>query len=304
MIQVRNLKGKIRSSAGVALVLLACIAWSPLISSAQQVCAAKALPLCPDPGVCFATQQAQDQWAAARNCTFITIDMLKAVGSTNSNILGYLNKYARDYGVTTADEIAHFLSQVAHESGLNPVREEDLNYSPKRMRQVFGCKGGQKNYNKQTDSCEKGQLRPKLWTNESDYKNNPENLGNYVYASRNGNGDEASGDGYKYRGRGMIQLTGKSNYQGFEDDYNALHPDDRQQFVSNPDLLTSDSRYGTAAAFYYWKSRGLDNIVPGTSVCSVTKMVNGGVNGFTDRQNKYNAVGCLLGVANDSGVCK
>jgi predicted chitinase len=303
MAQNRNPIGEMYRFVGASVVLLMCISWSFPSSGAQQACAAKALPLCPDPGVCFVTQQAQDQWAAENNCTFITMDMLTAVGGTDDSALGYLNKFAREYGVTTAEELAHFLSQVAHESGLDPLREENLDYRPARMRQIFGCKGGPKNYDKKTDDCTSGRLRPGLWTNENDYAHNPEKLGNYVYAGRNGNGDEASGDGYKYRGRGMIQLTGKANYKSFEDSYNALNPDDVQKFVDAPDLLTSDVKYGTAAAFYYWQSRGLDSLKPGATVCEVTKKVNGGTNGFDDRQEKFNSVGCLLGVEKDTGTC-
>ncbi|WP_336999325.1 hypothetical protein [Pantoea agglomerans] len=116
-------------------------------------------------------------------------------------------------------EIAHFLSQIGHESGF-VITEENLNYSGKGMRRIFGCKKGPKNYNKANDDCDLGRLRNKLWTQESTYAHHPENLANYVYAGRMGNDDEASGDGYRYRGRGMIQLTGKDGYQYFTNIHN------------------------------------------------------------------------------------
>ncbi len=90
------------------------------------------------------------------------------------------------------------------------------------MRKTFGCKGGSRQYDKNTDDCKLGRLREKLWTQESKYAHNPKNLANYVYARKSlGNGNELSGDGYKYRGgRGIMQLTGKNNYQMFTNKHN------------------------------------------------------------------------------------
>jgi predicted chitinase len=143
----------------------------------------------------------------------ITTALLKAADSTNTDeyydsILEMMNQYAEAYEINTPLRVAHFLSQIGHESKFKLV-EENGNYRATRMRQVFGCRGGSRNYNAAQDECTAGRLREKLWTEESKYAGNAQNLLIYVYASRLGNEDEASGDGFKYRGRGMMQLTGK-----------------------------------------------------------------------------------------------
>lgn len=151
------------------------------------------------------------------------------------------------------DNLMHFLAQCSHESGGFRTLRENLNYSSERLLQVF----------------------PKYFTKElaEKYGRHPEMIANRVYASRMGNGDEKSGDGWKYRGRGLIQLTGKSNYEAF--------------FKSNPGyspeyLETSEG--AAKSAVWFWKSRGLDKE---TDVVKITKKINGGVNGLNDRKSKY-----------------
>ena len=233
--------------------------------------------------------------------------MMRAVNPTGSDsdhaqILGYLNKFARQYEVNTPARMAHFLSQVAHESGFK-TKQENLKYSPTRMRQIFGCKGGSKNYVKATDDCKNGRLRPKLWTQEADYANNPENLGNYAYADRMENGNEASGDGYKYRGRGIIQLTGREKYKAFQEHHNKLNPSDPRSFVDNPELIVDTIEFGVESAFFFWHSKGVNSKSDSGSVCAVTNAVNGGSNGYADRKERFNDVGCLLGVPEETGGC-
>ncbi|KAB8309365.1 glycoside hydrolase family 19 protein [Erwinia endophytica] len=202
-------------------------------------------------------------------------------------------------------EIAHFLSQVGHESQFN-ITNESLSYSPKRMREMYGCKGGQKRYDKQNDSCSIGVLREKLWSEESKYSYNPENLANYVYADRMDNGGEESGDGYKYRGRGMIQLTGKSTYRDFTTTHNEYNSSDKRDFVENPDLVVDDIEYGVESAFAFWvkkkdrNGRHLNEIAKTDSVEAVTQVVNGSQNGYSDRVIRFNAVAKVLEIENDS----
>ena len=221
----------------------------------------------------------------------ITKEMLNIVAPDKDNdaeLLEYLNTYAEIYDVNTENRIAHFLSQIAHESGFNNI-EENLNYRPTTMRKIFGCKGGSNQYDKNTDDCELGRLREKLWTEESKYANNPENLANYVYSRENlGNGNELSGDGYKYRGRGMMQLTGKNNYQIFTNKHNIKNPNDIQDFVINPNLIISDKKYGVESAFIFWDNRNINLIADDTNVKAITIKVNGGINGLLDRQEKFN----------------
>lgn len=260
--------------------------------------------LCPNPGLCFGTLSAQDTWATKHNCRFISTAMLDIAdpgGSTTSHasIVGDINKYAREYDVNTPSRMAHFLSQVGYESGFSAATES-LNYSSKRMRQIFGCKGGTLNYDVAKDDCKQGRLRGKLWTKKSTYAHHSKNLGSYVYANRLGNGNEASGDGYKYRGRGLIQLTGKANYKAFQSEHNKLNPKDKQSFIKNPGLLASNKKYAVESAFYFWSANGINTVADKSTVKSVTKKVNGGYNGLAERKKLYNSLACMLGAKQES----
>jgi predicted chitinase len=230
----------------------------------------------------------------------ITTTLLKAADSTNTDkyydsIVEMMNQYAEAYAINTALRVAHFLSQIGHESGFRIV-EENGNYSAERMRKIFGCKGGLKNYDAAKDECTKGRLRDKLWTEKTKYANNSKNLLGYVYASRLGNDNEASGDGYKYRGRGMMQLTGKTNYSKFTASHNKKNPDDPRDFVANPDLLVTDTKYGIESAYFFWDSRGLNAIADSDNVGDVTTAVNGGLNGLPDREARLKRVKKALSI--------
>ncbi len=230
----------------------------------------------------------------------ITRELLSAADATNSDdyydsIVPAMNEYAAVYAITTPLRIAHFLSQIGTESGFKIV-EEDGSYSGPRMRQVFGCKGGSKHYDRDADDCTMGRLRDKLWTEEAQYAHNPKNLLSYAYALRFGNGDEASGDGYRYRGRGMIQLTFKDTYVKFTVAHNKRNPADHQDFVANPDLLVADSRYGIESAFYFWDDNKINAPADLDDVQAVTIAVNGGLNGLSDRKARLQKVKAVLGI--------
>jgi predicted chitinase len=239
---------------------------------------------------------------------FITLDMLLAANLNEKkqqcrNILPWLNKYAKEYGIKDKKEVTHFLSQVAHESKFE-VKEEDLYYKPKKMRKTFGCNEKGNKYDKEKDDCTLGKVKPKLWTHESYYAHNPENLANYVYAGKNGNGDEVSGDGYKYRGRGLIQLTGKNNYDKFTRAHNKRYPEDIRDFVENPDLIIENISYGVESAFHFWTTtkkggRYLSELARIGNVQEITRIVNGGSNGYADRKRRFNALAKLTGVDQD-----
>ncbi|MCA8016931.1 glycoside hydrolase family 19 protein [Burkholderia metallica] len=231
----------------------------------------------------------------------ITLAMLMAVEPSNSieyhqSILPYINKYASIYKINKPKRIAHFLSQSAHESHLRAI-EEGLSYKPTGMRRMFGCKGGKKNYDEKCDDCKRGRLREKLWSDEAYYAHNPERLANYVYADRLGNGDEESGDGYRYRGRGFIQVTGKVGYELFQSEHNRRSPDDQQDFVKNPDLVASRLEYAVESAFIFWVHKNLNSISDNGTVHDVTQIVNGGQTGYDDRLGRYNKVAPLLGLS-------
>jgi predicted chitinase len=230
----------------------------------------------------------------------ITTTLLKAADSSNANayydsIVDTMNHYAEVYAINTTLRIAHFLSQIGHESGFKII-EENGSYSPERMRAVFGCKGGMKNYDKTKDDCKLGRLRDKLWSEEAKYAHNAKNLLGYVYALRIGNGDEASGDGYNYRGRGMIQLTGKSNYAKFTTVHNNKNPDDPRDFVAHPDLIVTDTKYGIESAYFFWDSRNINAIADSDDAVKVTIAVNGGTIGLDDRKLRLKKIKTAIGI--------
>lgn len=161
------------------------------------------------------------------------------------------------FGIDTPLRKAHFLAQVAHESGGLKYSKENLNYSAQGLRSVFG---------KYFRTMEIAQS----------YARKPEKIANKVYADRMGNGNEASGDGWKYKGRGLIQLTGKENYQKFSQDYGV-------DCVNNPDLLL-DPEWALTSACWFWKKRNLNRYADNDDILMVTKRINGGINGLNDRQ--------------------
>jgi len=151
------------------------------------------------------------------------------------------------------------------------------------MREIFGCVDGKKNYNKATDECSLGRLRDKLWTDETTYANNPRKLLSFVYSSRMGNGDEASEDGYKFRGRGIIQLTGKNNYRKYTEIHNSANPGDVKDFVENPDLIITTAKYGVESGFVYWAMVNANTIADADNSERLTIAINGGMNGYDER---------------------
>lgn len=176
------------------------------------------------------------------------------------------------YNINTLNRSRAFLAQVGHESGQLSNVVENLNYSAETLRSVFG------KYFKTNTEAEK-------------YAHNPEAIANIVYANRMGNGDTTSGDGWKYRGRGLIQLTGKNNYDKATNEMYALPLG--VDFVNEPDLLTTPE-YAAQSAAWYWETNGLNALsdqlggVDDTNVFKhITKRINGGYNGLQDRLTLY-----------------
>jgi putative chitinase len=167
------------------------------------------------------------------------------------------------FGIDGPLRLSHFLSQCAHESGNFKFLKENLNYSADGLRKVFP------KYFPTLEAANK-------------YAKQPEKIANKVYGSRMGNGDEASGDGFKFRGRGYIQLTGKDNYAAFD----KFVDDD---IMANPDLVATKYPL-TSAAFFFHKNNLWSVCDKGHSddvVLAVTKRVNGGTHGLADRQDKF-----------------
>ena len=182
-------------------------------------------------------------------------------GHVPDSVIAQIPDTAAKFGITNTLRLAHILGQCAHESGNFKILQENLNYSADGLKKIFG-------------KYFPGNL------NES-YAKQPEKIANRVYSSRMGNGDEASGDGFRYKGRGAIQLTGKSNYAAFD----KFVDDD---IMANPDLVVT--KYSLmSAAWFFWKNnlwslcdKGVDN----PSITAVTKRVNGGHHGLADRIEK------------------
>ena len=200
-----------------------------------------------------------------------TKDLLKTARMfVKDKYYSYIEQYCDKYKINTPKRISHFLAQVNYESGYMNYIEEKFSYSAKRLLQVFP------KYFKNIDEA-----------NEYAYK--PEKIANRVYANRMGNGSELSGDGWKYRGRGLIQLTGKNNYLKFSKWYN-----DSSIFVDNPDLLLQP-QFAVLSAFFYWDTHKLNDYivenVDDYTICKViTKKINGGYNGLEERFRLYKKI--------------
>jgi putative chitinase len=184
-------------------------------------------------------------------------------------VLAQIPDTAAKFNITTNLRLAHFLSQCGHESGNFTAIKENLNYSADGLLKIF----------------------PKYFNTgiNASYARQPEKIANRVYANRMGNGDEASGDGYRFRGRGYIQLTGKQNYTAFGKSIG-------EDILSNPDLVAT--KYPLASAAFFFNNNNLwticDKGADEATVTAVTKRVNGGTIGLSDRLKHFNEFYSLL----------
>jgi putative chitinase len=175
-----------------------------------------------------------------------------------------MNEVFPTYDINTPQRIAAFLAQCGHESGGWTVFEENLNYSAKGLNGIF------KKYFPTLESA-------------LPYERKPEKIANKVYGNRMGNGPESSGDGWKYRGRGPIQLTGKNNYTQFAKDMF----DDWQNVVDNPDWVTADRDFALMSAIWFWNKNGLNKWADTGDIKELTRRINGGYIGLEDRIHHY-----------------
>ena len=170
-------------------------------------------------------------------------------------------KAAMTYYKMTPVRAAHFFGQTAHETGVFKAFSENLFYSASGLVAVFP------KYFKSLD-----EAKP--------FEKNPEKIANRVYANRMGNGDEASGTGYAFRGRGALQLTGKSNYEAFSAFLK------KPEIMTNPDLVATD--YAFESALYFFDKNKLwdicDKGVNDDAILALTKRINGGTNGLDHRK--------------------
>ena len=193
----------------------------------------------------------------------------KLKGHIPDSVIAQIPDTAAKFEINTPLRLAHFLAQCGHESGGFKAVSENVNYSADGLKKIFG-------------KYFPGNL------NES-YARNPEKIASRVYADRMGNGNEASKDGFKFRGRGYIQLTGKSNYTNFAKFIG-------EDTVANPDLVAT--KYPLASAAFFFDSNKLwsicDKGADTATVTAVTKRVNGGTIGLDDRIKHFNEYYNLL----------
>ena len=197
----------------------------------------------------------------------MNMNLEKLRGHVPDSVIEQLPEAINKFGLNTPIVLAHFLAQAGHESNGFRVLNENLNYSAKRLRDIFG---------KYFPTDEKALL----------YERKPDKIANIVYGNRMGNGPEASGDGYKFRGRGYIQLTGKDNYTAFGKAIN-------EDIVSVPDLVST--KYPLlSAAWFFQRCIAKCKDASVNSVEAVTRCVNGGLIGLADRIKHFNEYYSLL----------
>jgi putative chitinase len=194
----------------------------------------------------------------------------KLKGHIPDAVLAQIPDTVAKFDLGTPLRLAHFLAQCGHESAGFKAVSENLNYGAKGLQSIF-----KKYFPTEAKALE--------------YERKPEKIANLVYANRMSNGDEKSGDGFRFRGRGYIQLTGRANYTAF----NKFVDDD---VVTNPDLVAS--KYPLLSAGWFFHTNGIHKLADGgatdTVVTSITKRVNGGTIGLADRIKHFNEYYKLL----------
>jgi putative chitinase len=188
-----------------------------------------------------------------------TLKLDKLKGHIPDAVISQIPETAAKFGIDTPLRLSHFLAQCGHESGGFRLTQENLNYSAKGLTGTF----------------------KKYFINESaagPYAKNPQKIANKVYGERMGNGPESTGEGYKFRGRGYIQLTGKDNYTAFGKAIN-------EDMTANPDKVAT--HYALLSAAWFFSKNGLHKMADGGAtdavVTQITKRVNGGTIGLPDR---------------------
>jgi len=181
-----------------------------------------------------------------------------------------MNEVFPKYEIDTPKRIAAFIAQCGHESGGWRTFSENLNYSAKALDAVFG------------------KYFVRAGRDANDYARQPEKIANIVYAGRMDNGDTDSGDGWRYRGRGPIQLTGKANYAKFSEDMDV-------DAVDNPDQVSEDKEVALMSAIWYWNSNNLNRYADSGDIKTLTKRINGGYIGLEDRIHHWEEAMKALG---------
>lgn len=183
-------------------------------------------------------------------------DKLKALGIDEKWFQPLMDAFAK-YNISTTKRQAHFLGQCMHESGNFKTLQENLNYSAEALMRVWPSRFPTKEVADQ-------------------YARNPEKIANKVYGGRMGNTED--GEGWKYRGRGLIQLTGKENYRNCGDGILA-------DLLGSPDMLL-EPKWAAMSAGWFWNKKGLNDLADAGDIETITKRINGGLIGLDDRKAK------------------
>lgn len=198
------------------------------------------------------------------------MELTKLQGKVPQSVLDELPQVMAKAAISTPLRLAHFLGQCSHESGNFTVKTENLNYSAQGLLNIF------KKYFPTLEAA-------------TPYSRQPEKIANKVYANRMGNGDEKSGMGWKYKGRGFIQLTGFENYKRFDE-----FVDDN--IKNNPELVAS--KYPLLSAAWFWSVNSINAIadkgIDNATISAVTKKINGGTIGLAHRIEMTNKFYTLL----------
>lgn len=198
------------------------------------------------------------------------MDIQKLKGHVPDAVIAQISEVMEKFQINTPLRLCHFLAQCGHESANFKAVNENLNYGAKGLMGIF-----KKYFPTEAKALE--------------YERKPEKIANLVYGGRMGNGAETTGEGYKYRGRGYIQLTGKDNYSAFDKVV-------AENILETPDLVAT--KYPLLSAAWYWNSRKLNELADkGASdaeVTSITKKVNGGTIGLEDRIKHFKEFHALL----------
>lgn len=178
-----------------------------------------------------------------------------------------------DFDIGTRPRAAAFLAQIGHESAQLTRCVESLTYSAQRLATVWPRR------------FRSADGSPTALAREIAYQ--PERIANLVYAGRNGNGDEASGDGWRFRGRGLLQVTGRSNYRSVGEGL-------AQPFVARPHLL-AEPRWACRTAAWWWQCNGLNALADAERFEDITRRINGGLNGLAERTQFWHRAQEVLG---------
>jgi len=204
----------------------------------------------------------------------LTLNQLKQLLPRNQHVSYWhhaLEQLLSDYEINTPRRMAAFIAQCAHESGGFTTLKENLNYKPMSLRKLFP---------KYFDTDELAQQ----------YCSKPNKqaaIANRIYANRMGNGDEASGDGYRFSGRGLIQLTGRATWQEFADSI--------ETSLTDLDEYMQTFEGACQSACFFWESRKLNQYADAGDIVTLTRKINGGTIGLEDRKKHYEHALHILG---------